>query len=110
MRFATPLLCLSLTACAGINLPAEQPAPNTAVSPAAVSAPVVSAPVIAAAIGPARPAAADPLASVMSDPERLQQARVDCWARVERQGRIRDIDRRVAFVDKCVADEMKAKP
>jgi hypothetical protein len=37
------------------------------------------------------------------------QARVECWAKVEKERRLRDIDRRVAFVDKCVSDAMKAQ-
>ena len=112
MRIATLLLCLSLAACAGITLPSEPPPQDIAIAPAAARAPIVSAPIAAVATPPAeRPApvaAAAPQTSAMSDPERLQQARVDCWAKVERQGRIRDIDRRIAFVDKCLADELKA--
>jgi hypothetical protein len=30
--------------------------------------------------------------------------------KVEQQKSLRDIDRRIAFVDKCVADEMKTRP
>ena len=108
MRIATLLLCLSLAACAGITLPSEQPPRDIAITPAAVSAPIVSAPIAAIATAPAKPVVAAPQTSAMSDPERLQQARVDCWAKVERQGRVRDIDRRIAFVEKCLADELKA--
>ena len=109
MRIATLLLCLSLAACAGITLPSEPPPQDIAIAPAAARAPIVSAPIAAVATAPAQPvAAAAPQTSAMSDPERLQQARVDCWAKVERQGRVRDIDRRIAFVDKCLADELKS--
>ena len=108
MRIATLLLCLSLAACAGITLPSEQPPRDIAIMPAAASAPIVSAPIAAIATAPAKPVVAAPQTSAMSDPERLQQARVDCWAKVERQGRVRDIDRRIAFVEKCLADELKA--
>ena len=108
MRIATLLLCLSLAACAGITLPSEPPPRDIAITPAAASAPIVSAPIAAVATAPAERVVAAPQTSAMSDPERLQQARVDCWAKVERQGRVRDIDRRIAFVDKCLADELKA--
>jgi hypothetical protein len=104
MRIAIPLLCLGLAGCAGLALPGGQPAPDGAAAPAAGSAPVV-----ATGVAPARRPPAEAPEPEMPHPDRLQQARVDCWARVERQGRIRDIDRRVEFVDKCVADEMKTK-
>jgi len=108
MRIATLLLCLSLAACAGITLPSEQPPQDIAIAPAAARAPIVSAPIAAIATAPAAPVVAAPQISDLSDPERLRQARVDCWAKVERQGRVRDIDRRIAFVEKCLADELKA--
>ena len=38
------------------------------------------------------------------------QARSTCWMKVESQKGMRNIDQRSAFVDKCVADEMKGKP
>jgi len=108
MRIATLLLCLSLAACAGITLPSEPPPRDIAITPAAASAPIVSAPIATIAAAPAERVVAAPQTPDMSDPERLQQARVDCWAKVERQGRVRDIDRRIAFVDKCLADDLKA--
>jgi hypothetical protein len=40
----------------------------------------------------------------------LTQARADCWMKVEGQKALRAIDQRVTFVDKCVAEQMKAKP
>ncbi len=40
--------------------------------------------------------------------QRLTEARGLCWMKVEEQKTIRDIDRRIAYVDKCVAEAMKA--
>ena len=78
MRIATLLLCLSLAACAGITLPSEPPPRDIAITPAAASAPIVSAPIAAIAAAPAERVVAAPQTPDMSDPERLQQARVDC--------------------------------
>jgi hypothetical protein len=112
MRVATLLLCLALAACAGGKLPGEQPVPEAAIAPAATSAPTpapaaAKPPTIgaspAAQAAPARSPAAAP------GPDVLTQARVDCWMKVEHQKGLRDIDRRIAFVDKCVADAVKAQ-
>ena len=43
-------------------------------------------------------------------PDALTQARADCWMKVETQRGLRSIDQRTAFVDKCVAEQLKAKP
>ena len=43
-------------------------------------------------------------------PDPLTQARVDCWMKVESQKGLRSIDQRSAFVDKCVAEQLKSKP
>ena len=43
-------------------------------------------------------------------PDPLTQARADCWMKVESQKDLRGIDQRIAFVDKCVADQLKSKP
>jgi len=111
MRVATPLLCLILAACAGGTLPGEQPAPDTAIAPdaAATGAPVPSNPPAPRANQAARAASPPPQPQPQATPapDRLTQARVDCWMKVEHQKGIRDIDRRIAFVDKCVADTMK---
>jgi hypothetical protein len=111
MRVATPLLCLILAACAGGKLPGEQPAPDAAnLSPAtAASAPDASNPPATRTNQAARAASPPPQPQPQATPEpdRLTQARVDCWMKVEHQKGIRDIDRRIAFVDKCVADAMK---
>jgi hypothetical protein len=38
----------------------------------------------------------------------LIRARAKCWMQVEHQ-KLRDLDRRIAFVDKCVADTMRGR-
>jgi hypothetical protein len=44
----------------------------------------------------------------MTAAERLTQARVDCWMKVEKdRSAARNIDRRIALVDKCVAERTK---
>jgi len=93
MRAAMLLLCLPLAACAAGELASEQPAAEAANPPAR----------------PAPQAATSPPPAAAADPVRLTQARVDCWMKVEHQKRMRDIDRRIAFVDKCVAEAMKAQ-
>jgi len=120
MRVATLLLCLALAACAGAGgkLPGEQPVPEAAIAPAATSAPAPAptpAPAPAAAkpptagASPAAQAAATRSPAAPSDPDILTQARVDCWMKVEHQKGLRNIDRRIAFVDKCVDDAVKAQ-
>jgi hypothetical protein len=111
MRVATPLLCLILAACAGGKLPGEQPAPDAAnpSAAAAANAPDASNPPATRTNQAARAASPPPQPQPQATPEpdRLIQARVDCWMKVEHQKGIRDIDRRIVFVDKCVADAMK---
>ena len=122
MRVATLLLCLALAACAGAGgkLPGERPVPEAAIAPAATSAPAPApaptpAPAPAAAkpptagASPAAQAAATRSPAAASDPDILTQARVDCWMKVEHQKGLRNIDRRIAFVDKCVDDAVKAQ-
>jgi hypothetical protein len=115
MRFVTLPLCLALAACAGGQIPGEQPPPA---APAAAGAPVV--PAVPPAASPSTAAAAGargsppPQAAATQKPAApdsitLMQVRVDCWAKVEKERRLRDIDRRIAFVDKCVSDAMKAQ-
>jgi hypothetical protein len=101
MRIAILLMCLTLAGCAGAGgkLPGEQPAPAAAASAAPSGArPAASA-----------QAASAPAAVVEVGPDVLTQARVDCWMKVEHQKGLRNIDKRIAFVDKCVDDEVKAK-
>jgi hypothetical protein len=81
MRIAALLPCLLLTACLATG---EQPAPE------------------ASAIAAAPP-------EDDSGRDLLAEARVDCWAKVEHEKGLRDINRRIAFVDKCIANAMKGK-
>jgi hypothetical protein len=118
MRVATLLLCLSVAAC---QTAAEKPAAELAApaAPASTANPsTVAAPPVArssgsggGARGGATTAAArgggEPV-EVTVDP--LTQARADCWMKVERDRGLRSIDQRSAFVDKCVADQMKNGP
>jgi hypothetical protein len=121
MRPAALMLCLALAGCAGgpraedqwmpdgAEAPAATRAPDPAPAPAAVatrSANPAPPRAPAGAAGPAPPRTAAP---TVPDAQRLQEARGLCWMKVEEQKMIRDIDRRVAFVDKCVADAMKAR-
>ncbi len=119
MRIAALLPCLLLTACLATG---EQPAPQAS---AVAAAP---APEPAAAAAKPRPsgtrgggsaagggattsaARAAPSAAPDDRKDPLTQARVDCWMKVEHEKGVRDIDRRIAFVDKCVAEAMKRKP
>ena len=43
----------------------------------------------------------------MTPQQRLNQVRADCWMKVERIKTARTIDQRIAFVDKCVAEQSK---
>ena len=112
MRSGALLLCLGLAACAGGSLPGEQPAAEAtppAPGPAAAAAPETSARPAPRPNQAARAASPPPQPQPQAapEPDRLTQARVDCWMKVEGQKGIRDIDRRTAFVDKCVTDTMK---
>jgi len=107
-KAAAVLLCLILPACAGGRLPGEQPAPRLAeATPPASPAPSATS---AAPARAAAPAPAEDVASAAPPPgsasERAIQARADCWMKVEREKGLRDIDRRIAFVDKCVAGQL----
>jgi hypothetical protein len=113
MKAATPLLCLLLAACAGGMIPGEQPAPFASARPAVSGRTVADAPPLAPSVTATQPGVA--AHSVEQPPgsaaERQQQARADCWMKVEHERGLRDIDKRVAYVDRCVADELKtAKP
>jgi hypothetical protein len=119
VRLASLLPCLALAAC---MLTGEETAPEAAsaaaVAPAAPAASAVTSRPAARSSsvgGDARGAAAT--ASAQGDgepvevrPDPLTQARVDCWMKVESQKGLRAIDQRSAFVDKCVAAQLKSKP
>jgi hypothetical protein len=97
MRAVMLLLCLSLAACAGTSRLSGDP------EPAAMSAPAPAAPPPAAAA-----AAAPPPAAPAPRSKDVTEAKVICWGKVEREKRIRSIDQRIVYVEKCVADQMKA--
>jgi hypothetical protein len=120
MRAAFLPLFLLLGACSG-TISGFSPDPPASPEPTAAAAPAAAPSVAAtssrpnpapggssAAGGGSRTAAARPPAEPV-DPQTdpLTQARVDCWMKVETQRVVRDIDRRIAFVDKCVADAVK---
>ena len=56
----------------------------------------------------ARSSAPDPDAPTPTE-DPLTQARADCWMKTEK-AKLRDVDARAAFVDKCVKDTMKNGP
>jgi hypothetical protein len=113
------LLCLALAACAGRTY-GDQPDGADSV----VEAPAAAAPAPAASASPpartqsgnnriARGGHVPPPSQVaepasVPDSQRLMEARGLCWMKVEEQKTIRDIDRRIAYVDKCVTEAMKA--
>jgi hypothetical protein len=103
------LLLLCLGACG--TLPGEQPAPAVSSAPASA---VAGSPSTArtAGGGGARGGATTagiqaPAEPVDPPPDPLTQARADCWMKVESQKGMRGIDQRIAFVDKCVTNQMK---
>lgn len=120
MRALPLLLCLSLGACAGgVSLPsgdaalldpkpAASPPPPPAATPPQRSGRTVSGSTSGGARGGAVTAAARaPAEPVDPGVDPLIQARSECWMKVETNKSLRNIDQRVAFVDKCVADRMK---
>ena len=91
------LLCLSLAACAGMRLPGGDEGGSSISSffPSATAAPEDQS---AAALDPPEGSAA----------ERAQKARAQCWMKVEKEKHLRGIDQRVAYVDKCVAAQLRS--
>jgi hypothetical protein len=99
MRALTLLLCLPLAGCAGMSRLSNDPEPAAMTAPAAAA----PAPAVAAA---AAPAASPPPAP---GPRDTTEAKVICWGKVEREKqRVRTIDQRIAYVERCVAEQMKA--
>jgi len=96
MRFATLLVCLSLTACAGAKFPGsdDQASSISSYLPSAIAAPSDQA---AASLDPPEGSAA----------ERTQKARAQCWMKVEHEKNLRGIDQRIAYVDKCVTAQLR---
>ncbi len=56
-----------------------------------------------------QPAPSEAAAPALSPAEQTQQARTECWMRIEKQNAAQNIDKRIALVDKCVSDKMKAQ-
>jgi hypothetical protein len=83
------LMCVALAACAGNRMSGETPADMAAAPPPAGA--------------PAAPAPRAPRTA-----QDATEAKVICWGKVEREKRIKSIDQRIAFVDKCVAEQMRA--
>jgi hypothetical protein len=96
MRTLTLLwLCLVLAGCGAGTRLAGDPAP--------IAARTVPAPAEADDPAPAAPATA-PTGGARD----LTEAKVICWGKVEREKqRVRNIDQRIAYVERCVAEQMK---
>lgn len=91
--FATLPALLLLAACAG-NAPGAQPTSNSGLTPSVTAAPRGET---ATSLDPPEGSAG----------ERAQQARAQCWMKVESQKNLRGIDQRIAYVEKCVNDQVK---
>jgi hypothetical protein len=115
VRVLLLLPCLALAACMQTG---EEPRPEAATAAtAAPAASAVTSPTArsSGAGGGARGGATTASAQGSGEPAEVQpdpltQARVDCWMKVESQKGLRAIDQRSAFVDKCVAAQLKSKP
>ncbi len=115
MRVVSLLLCLVLAGCLATG---DQPAPNAAApAPAAIAAapPPAPSPARSAAGTAGGPRGGAATAAARGEPEEVPpdpviQARTDCWMAVEHQKNLRGLDQRIAYVDKCVADQMKSQP
>jgi len=115
MPMVAAFLCLLLLAgCAGAKLlPGEQPAAAAPASVAAAPPPPAAPAGSGGARGGSTTAARAPVVDPDAPnpgPDPLTQARADCWMAVEHKRELRGIDQRIAFVDKCVAEETKKKP
>lgn len=113
------LCCLGLAACAGSNAGNSSASVAAAFPPAAPS----TEPAAAASAAPAKPRnraayrgstapapqPADEPDHVVSAGEKVMQVRTDCWMGVDHVKVARDIDSRMTWVDKCIAEKM-AKP
>jgi hypothetical protein len=113
MRVAALLLGLPLAAC--MTTGDEAAAPVAAATPAASA--VASPPPMRSSGSGGGPRGGATTAAARAEPvaveagrDPLTQARADCWMMVEHKKEVRGIDQRIAFVDKCVAGQMKGKP
>jgi hypothetical protein len=93
MRAMILLLALVLAGCNTTRSPSVDLQPAAAPPPPAAPPPAAPAP--SSADGPR--GARD-----------VTEAKVICWGKVERDKRVRSIDQRIAYVEKCVAEQMKA--
>jgi hypothetical protein len=93
MRVLVLLMCVALAACGTTS--GEKPS-DMAAAPAAAPPP------------PGAPAAAAPAPRAPRTAQDATEAKVICWGKVEREKRIKTIDQRIAFVDKCVAEQLRA--
>jgi hypothetical protein len=112
MRSVVLLLCVPLAACAvggfpGGSFPVAGPAPEPAPVAASPSSPGGARG--GATTAAARAAAEDPDAPSPTD-DPVIQARASCWMKVETQRALKGIDQRIAYVDKCVANELRNGP
>jgi hypothetical protein len=94
---ATLPMMLLLTACSGSALPGSKPASSSGIVPSVTAAPHGQT---AASLDPPEGSSA----------ERVQQARSACWMKVESEKNLRGIDQRIAYVDKCVNEQVKGRP
>ena len=119
MRVVSLLLCFLLAGCLATG---DQPAPQAAAPAPAVTAaappgppPSPSSPARSSAGSAGGPRGGATTAAARGEPEEVPpdpviQARTDCWMAVEHQKGLRSLDQRIAYVDKCVADQMKSQP
>jgi len=117
MRVMALLLCFLLAGCLATG---DQPAPQAAApAPAATAAappsPPPPSPARSSAGSAGGPRGGATTAAARGEPEEpppdpVIQARTDCWMAVEHAKGVRDLDQRIAFVDKCVAEKTKSKP
>jgi hypothetical protein len=116
MRVATLLLCLLCPFLAGCLANGDQPAPQAATPAPAAAVAAAPSPAARSPAGSAGgPRGGATTAAARGEPEEVPpdpviQARTDCWMAVEHQKSVRSLDQRIAYVDKCVADQMKTKP
>jgi hypothetical protein len=81
------MLIAVLSACAG-TAGLSTPPPATPATAAAAPEPAPSA------AAPARPAG----------PQTTEQINTECWMRADADSRLRDVDARLAYVNRCIAE------
>lgn len=110
-----------LTACAGTDVaglmtPATTAGPAVPVAPAATVEPAPSPAATtrsraARADAPAPPAPATPVAPAAEPSAKLtnEEINTECWMRADADRRLRDIDARLAYVNRCAAERAKSR-